>query len=83
MKVEKITDLIGNTPLVRINKLNDSEAVVYAKVESFNPLSSVKDRVALNMVESAEKDGKLRKGARIIEPWASPTSPPSRATASS
>ena len=68
MKVEKITDLIGNTPLVRINKLNDSEAVVYAKVESFNPLSSVKDRVALNMVESAEKDGKLRKGSVIIEP---------------
>ena len=68
MKVEKITDLIGNTPLVRINKLNDSEAVVYAKVESFNPLSSVKARVALNMVESAEKDGKLRKGSVIIEP---------------
>ena len=68
MKVEKITDLIGNTPLVRINKLNDSEAIVYAKVESFNPLSSVKDRVALNMVESAEKDGKLRKGSVIIEP---------------
>ena len=68
MKVEKITDLIGNTPLVRINKLNDSEAVVYAKVESFNPLSSVKDRVALNMVEAAEKDGKLRKGSVIIEP---------------
>ena len=68
MKVEKITDLIGNTPLVRINKLNDSEAVVYAKVESFNPLSSVKDRVALNMVESAEKEGKLRKGSVIIEP---------------
>ena len=68
MKVEKVTDLIGNTPLVRINKLNDSEAVVYAKVESFNPLSSVKDRVALNMVESAEKDGKLRKGSVIIEP---------------
>ena len=68
MKVEKITDLIGNTPLVRINKLNDSEAIVYAKVESFNPLSSVKDRVALNMVESAEKEGKLRKGSVIIEP---------------
>ena len=68
MKVEKVTDLIGNTPLVRINKLNDSEAVVYAKVESFNPLSSVKDRVALNMVESAEKEGKLRKGSVIIEP---------------
>ena len=68
MKVEKITDLIGNTPLVRINKLNDSEAIVYAKVESFNPLSSVKDRVALNMVESAEKEGMLRKGSVIIEP---------------
>ena len=68
MKDEKITDLIGNTPLVRINKLNDSEAIVYAKVESFNPLSSVKDRVALNMVESAEKEGKLRKGSVIIEP---------------
>ena len=68
MKVEKIADLIGNTPLVRINKLNDSEAIVYAKVESFNPLSSVKDRVALNMVESAEKEGKLRKGSVIIEP---------------
>ena len=67
-KVNSIIELIGNTPLVRINKLNDSEAVVYAKVESFNPLSSVKDRVALNMVESAEKEGKLRKGSVIIEP---------------
>ena len=67
-KVNSIIELIGNTPLVRINKLNDSEAIVYAKVESFNPLSSVKDRVALNMVESAEKEGKLRKGSVIIEP---------------
>ena len=67
-KVNSIIELIGNTPLVRINKLNDSEAVVYAKVESFNPLSSVKDRVALNMVESAEKEGMLRKGSVIIEP---------------
>ena len=68
MKAEKSADLIGNTRLVRINKLNDSEAVVYAKVESFNPLSSVKDRVALNMVESAEKEGKLRQGPVISEP---------------
>ena len=67
-KVNSIIELIGNTPLVRINKLNDSEAIVYAKVESFNPLSSVKDRVALNMVESAEKEGMLRKGSVIIEP---------------
>ena len=68
MKVNKITDLIGNTPLVRINKLNDSEAEVYVKVESFNPLSSVKDRVALAMIESAEKAGKLKPGSVIIEP---------------
>lgn len=67
-KVNQITDLIGNTPLVRINKLNDGEAEVYVKVESFNPLSSVKDRVALAMIEAAEKDGKLKKGSVIIEP---------------
>jgi len=67
-KVEKITDLIGNTPLVKINKLNDSEATVYVKLESFNPLHSVKDRIALAMIEAAEKDGKLKEGTVIIEP---------------
>ena len=67
-KVEKITDLIGNTPLVKINKINDSEAIVYVKLESFNPLHSVKDRIALSMIEAAEKDGKLKKGMVIIEP---------------
>ena len=67
-KVNSIIELIGNTPLVRINKLNDSEAVVSAQVEAFNPLSSVKDRVALNMVESAEKEGKRRKASVIIAP---------------
>jgi len=67
-RVDKITDLIGNTPLVRINKLNDSEATVYAKLESFNPLHSVKDRISLAMVEAAEKEGKIKKGTVIIEP---------------
>jgi len=67
-KVEKITDLIGNTPLVKINKLNESEATVYVKLESFNPLHSVKDRIALSMIETAEKDGKLKAGSVIIEP---------------
>jgi len=67
-RVEKITDLIGNTPLVKINKINDSEAIVYVKLESFNPLHSVKDRIALSMIEAAEKDGKLKKGMVIIEP---------------
>jgi cysteine synthase A len=67
-KVEKITDLIGNTPLVKINKLNEGGATVYVKLESFNPLHSVKDRIALAMIEAAEKEGKLKKGAVIIEP---------------
>jgi cysteine synthase A len=67
-RVEKITDLIGNTPLVKINKLNESGAILYAKLESFNPLHSVKDRIALSMIEAAEKEGKLKKGTVIIEP---------------
>ncbi|GBU28925.1 cysteine synthase [Treponema sp. R8-4-B8] len=67
-RVEKITDLIGNTPLVKINKLNDSGATVYVKLESFNPLHSVKDRIALSMIEAAEKEGKIKKGTVIIEP---------------
>ncbi|MDR1575721.1 MAG: cysteine synthase A [Treponema sp.] len=67
-RVEKITDLIGNTPLVKINKINEGGATVYIKLESFNPLHSVKDRIALAMIEAAEKDGKLKKGTVIIEP---------------
>jgi len=67
-RVEKITDLIGNTPLVKINKLNESGAIVYVKLESFNPLHSVKDRIALAMIEAAEKEGKLNKDTVIIEP---------------
>lgn len=67
-KVNSIIELIGNTPLVRVNKLNESEAEVYVKLESFNPLSSAKDRVALAMIEAAEREGKLKKGSVIIEP---------------
>jgi cysteine synthase A len=67
-RVDKITDLIGNTPLVKINKLNDGVGIVYAKLESFNPFSSVKDRIALALIEAAEEDGKIRKGTVIIEP---------------
>lgn len=66
---DDITKTIGNTPLVRINKLNaESEATILAKLESFNPLSSVKDRIGLAMIEAAEKDGILREGSVIIEP---------------
>jgi len=67
-RVDRITDLIGNTPLVKINKLNEGEAIVYAKLESFNPLHSVKDRISLAMIEAAEKEGKIKKGTVIIEP---------------
>ncbi|MBE6386349.1 MAG: cysteine synthase A [Lentisphaerae bacterium] len=63
-----ILGTIGNTPLVRINKMNNSSAEVVAKLESFNPGSSAKDRPGLAMIEAAEKAGLLKKGALIIEP---------------
>ncbi|MEC4686159.1 MAG: cysteine synthase A [Nitrospirota bacterium] len=70
MEIHKnILGLIGNTPLVRINRLaGEGDAEVYAKLEGFNPGGSVKDRIALNMIEEAEKEGKLKKGGTIIEP---------------
>ena len=67
-RVEKITDLIGNTPIVKINKINEGEAALYAKLESFNPQHSVKDRIALAMIEAAEKDGRINKDSVLIEP---------------
>ena len=67
-KVNKITDLIGNTPLIRINRLNEGGAEVYVKLESMNPFSSVKDRIGLAMIEAAEKEGKINKDTVIIEP---------------
>jgi cysteine synthase A len=64
-----ITKTIGNTPLVRINKLSAGlESVILAKLESFNPLSSVKDRIGCAMIEAAEKAGRLKKGSVIVEP---------------
>lgn len=70
MKIaQNMTALVGNTPLVKINKLTkDSVAEVVAKLESFNPASSVKDRPALGMIEAAEKEGKLDKDTIIVEP---------------
>lgn len=60
---------MGNTPLVRLNRITEGcHATVVGKVESFNPLSSVKDRIALNMIETAEKEGYLNKDTVIIEP---------------
>jgi cysteine synthase A len=66
---ENIISMIGKTPLVEISeKLNEGEAKILAKVEFFNPGGSIKDRVALSMIEDAEKKGILKKGATIIEP---------------
>ena len=62
-----MTQLIANTPLVRINKLNNGQANLYAKLEMFNPFS-VKDRPALSMIEAAEKEGLLTQQSTIIEP---------------
>ncbi len=64
-----ITDAIGNTPIVRLNNLTkDLEAEVDVKIESFNPTGSVKDRVAVAMIEDAEEKGLLKEGSTIIEP---------------
>lgn len=68
MYFENILQTIGNTPLVKLNKLvADIPATVLAKVETFNPGNSIKDRMALKMIEDAEKSGKLKPGGTIIE----------------
>ncbi|HHY20440.1 MAG TPA: cysteine synthase A [Bacilli bacterium] len=70
MKVaNSIIDLIGSTPLVKLNRLvEEGSADVYLKLEYFNPGSSVKDRIALAMIEAAEREGKLKAGDTIVEP---------------
>lgn len=69
MIYENILETIGNTPLVRINKLNPNPQVtISAKIEGFNPTGSIKDRIALKMIEQAEAEGNLVPGKTIIEP---------------
>ena len=66
---KEITELIGGTPLVRLNRLSKpGSATIYGKVEFFNPGGSVKDRICLNMINEAERQGKLNPGGTIIEP---------------
>jgi cystathionine beta-synthase len=64
---KNIIETIGDTPLVKLNKVVDTDALVLAKVETFNPGHSIKDRMALKMIEDAEKDGRLQPGGTIIE----------------
>ena len=67
--VQNITEVIGDTPLVRLNRVvPEGSAEVYVKLEYQNPGASVKDRIAISMVEQAEKDGKLKPGDTIVEP---------------
>lgn len=66
-----LTELIGSTPLMEVRNIEKSEnlrARILVKIESFNPGGSVKDRIALSMIEDAEKKGKIKPGALIIEP---------------
>jgi len=66
---KEITELIGKTPLVRLNRLSYSDsATIYGKVEFFNPGGSVKDRICLNMINEAERQGRLKPGGTIVEP---------------
>jgi cysteine synthase A len=64
---DDVTKLIGNTPLVRINRLIDSDATVAAKLEFYNPASSVKDRIGVSIVDAAERAGELKPGGTIVE----------------
>lgn len=67
--MKTILDTIGNTPMVTINRLNPNpDVTIMAKLEGFNPTGSIKDRIALNMIETAEQNGTLRPGMTIIEP---------------
>ena len=71
MLVKNVTELIGNTPLLELTKVEEKYALkakIFAKIEYFNPAGSVKDRIAMQMIKDAEEEGKLKKGATIIEP---------------
>src|SRR6185436_1131683 len=66
---DDITQTIGNTPLIRLRRVvGDAKATVVVKMECFNPLWSVKDRIGVSMIEAAEKEGKINKDTTIIEP---------------
>jgi cysteine synthase A len=66
-RFESILETIGRTPVVRISKLAPSHVRLYAKVEAFNPMGSVKDRLALGVIEDAERSGRLKPGQTVIE----------------
>lgn len=64
---DSILDTVGDTPVIRINNLGVDHATIYVKAEFFNPVSSVKDRLALNVIEEAERTGALKPGQTVVE----------------
>jgi cysteine synthase A len=66
-KFQNILETVGNTPVVKINKLAPADVNLYVKIEAFNPLHSVKDRLALGVIEAAERSGELKPGQTVIE----------------
>jgi len=66
-RYQNILETVGNTPVVRINRLAPSGVNLFVKVEAFNPLGSVKDRLALGVIEAAERSGELKAGQTVIE----------------
>ena len=67
--VNSLIDLVGHTPLLRLSRVtDDAKPLILAKVEYLNPGGSVKDRIALKMIEAAEREGKIKPGGTIVEP---------------
>ena len=66
-RYDSILDTVGNTPVIRINRIAPDHVSVYVKFEAFNPAGSVKDRLALNIIEAAERDGRLQPGQTVVE----------------
>ena len=72
-KAPSILSLIGDTPLVEITRMDTGPCQLFLKLENFNPSGSIKDRIALSMIEAAERDGKLQPGGTIVEATAGNT----------
>ncbi len=71
--LSSIIDMVGDTPMLELKKLDTGKCRLFVKMESQNPGNSIKDRIALSMIEAAERDGHLKKGGRIIEATAGNT----------
>src|SRR6056297_530160 len=66
-RFDSVLDTIGDTPVIRVNNLGPDHVTIYVKAEAFNPAASVKDRLAVNIIEAAERDGRLKPGQTVVE----------------